>query len=744
MTKSRTSNRKRLVEPRKRCTNFSSKVSRPGGAINSLSTEVPWRHCEYSTMTSLTPCGRALPRIGDLNSIHLSEDMEDVARTVLHSGREVIPKLKTQFNMVITDLFEKELLSHFELQDPFAIFSEKVQANLVGSVSEGFGLPEYIHLEEGIPEEDGSMRLAIRDEADFNLEWSSLKLGASGSCSSAAELDGEVEFSSEFPGYAAIKLVKNEAITRWIDLSNVAMSCDGSEVEIFLHPSAVTDEFYMSLHLRSVLNNLLLSSIRESDVENECDRQNNHFEQEEIEGKSTDFDDTQLLKEEFTLHEFHKPCSEVRRSQKMLFIVNQGGPAVNVTVFLKEGAGTMLDMALCLSFPHWPTVVNDWITRYRPSGWPGLELVTSIVKEGCALVPVSPIRSQTGLEWRISFSLCEKKLAQSLSDYQKECFLIVKGIWRHFLKHPSKRGLQSYHLKTAMFWVCEEVPSTDWRRDKIGVGVLRVLQKLYCFLVNMSCPNYFIPENNLFQDFEEDVLMATLQRVSIAIASRQQIWYDNPSLLSTLEAENSRLHLNKLEDRAFREAIENVFCFCYDLALHEDPQKAEDLEKKLACNIKEALEKCSQAQRSSPSLITAFFVTFEAALLQQYWASSAIMRKYIGGRMPPRMITLKKPISWDLIITLCAWLDMFKFGVNLFVHFSNQEGLKDLVNQDQDTEEAEVDTECENADGLEAFSNHVLLNLTQAFMGNGELDLNMDVDDDCSEEQENIDEESDD
>ncbi|KAL9975097.1 hypothetical protein ACROYT_G012213 [Oculina patagonica] len=647
-------------------------------------------------MASSTPCGRAFPLIGDFTNIHLSEDMKDVINTELQSGREAIPKLESKFNLVITDLFETEILSLFELQDPYAIFSEKLKINLVGSVSEGFGLPEYIHLME----EESSMQVATRDEADFNLVWSSLKLGESGSCSSSDVLDGVVEFSSEFPGYAVIKLVNHEAVTRWIDLSNIAMNCDGSEVAVYLHPSAVTDEFYMSLHLRSVLSNLIMYSLGESDVENNDEKQNGDFKKAEFKEKYTSCSKKSL----------HKSHSEVTRS--------------------------------IVSTNYEESKAYNWISRHRQSGWPSLELISLITKEGCALVPVSPLRSRTGLEWRISFSSCERKLAQSLSDCQKGCYLTVKGIWRHFLKHPSKRGLQSYHLKTAMFWVCEEVSSNYWRSDKMGIGVLRILQKLYSFLVNMSCPNYFIPENNLFQDIDEDVLMATLQRVCIAIASRQQIWYDNPALLNTLEPENSRLHLNKLEDKAFREAIENAFCFCYDLALHEDPQQAENLEKKLAYNIKEALEKCSQAQESSRSLATAFFVTFETMLLQQYWTSSAIMRKYIGGRMPPRMIALKKPISWDLIITLCAWLDLFKFGFNLFVCFSNQEGIKYLVSQDQDTEGTEEDSDCESEDSLKDFSDHVLLNLTQAFMGNEELDLNMIVDDD-SEEQE-IDDESDD
>ena len=677
-------------------------------------------------MASRTPCGLAFSRVQG-SIIDLSEDMEDIIYSELQSGREAIPSLERKFTMVMKDLFQTELLSIFDLQDPYSIFSEKIKADLVGSVSEGFGFPEYIHWEEDI-----SCRVAIRNEADFNLVWSWLKLGDSQSCSSVSQLDGVVEFSSDFPGYAMIKLVKSEAITRWIDLSNTAMNCDGSKVEVYLHPSAVTDEFYMSLHLRSVLSNLIMNSLRESGDENACHKSNSNFDREESRDTPPYFNETQSLKEKLTLHKFDESDSKVARS---LFLVDQGGPAVNVTVFSREGGGTMLDMALCLSFPFWPTVANEWITRHRPSGWPSQELVSAIAKEGCALVPVCPLRSQTGLEWRTSFSLSERKLAQSLNDCQKGCFLIVKGIWRHYLKHPSKRGLQSYHLKTTLFWVCEEVPPDDWRRDNIGIGVLTILQKLYCFLVNMSCPQYFIPENNLFQDIEEDVLMSTLQRVTIAIVSRQQVWYDNPGLMSMLPPENSRMHLSKLEDKAFREAIENVYNFCYTLAQHENDLQAEDFEKMLAFNVKEALEKCLQSQGSWHHLITAFFAIFETALFQQYWASSAAMRGYIGGRMPPRLIALKRPIPWDLIIKLCAWLDMFKFGFKLFVQFANQENMKDLLNQEntEDSEGANEDSDCESTDSMEDFSDHVLLNLTQAFMENGEFELDMAVDDDSEE-----------
>ncbi|XP_022796328.1 uncharacterized protein LOC111334780 [Stylophora pistillata] len=688
----------------------------------------------YNTMVSRTQCGIALAPVGGLN-VSLSEDMKDVVYRELKSGREAIPRLERNFTMVMKDLFETELLSIFYLRDPYAIFSGKIKANLVGSVSEGFGLPEYIHWGE-----DSSSRVTVRDEADFNLVWGWLKLEEeSPSCSSTIQLDGLVEFSSYFPGYAMIKLVANEAITRWIDLSNIAINCDGSKVEVYLHPSAVTDEFYMSLHLRSVLSNLIVNSIGDSDVENaNCYKSDNNFEREGS-GESSHHDQTQFHnKLELSFHKFSESASESGRGQKTLFLVDEGGPAINVAVFSREGGGIMLDMALCLSLPSWPTVARGWISRHRPSGWPSQELVSAITSEGCSMVPVSPLRSQTGLEWRISFSLAEKKLAQSLNDCQKACYLIVKGIWRHYLKHPSKRGLQSYHLKTILFWACEELPPGEWRKDKIGIGVLWILQKLHCFLVRLSCPQYFIPENNLFQDIEGDVLMSTLQRVSIAILSRQQVWYNNPGLLTMLPPENSRMHLTKLEDQAFLEAIESVYNFCFTLALHKDEEQAEDFEKMMACNVKEALEKCLQSQRNWHHLIAVFFAIFEKAVFQQYWDSFAAMRRYLGGRIPPRLIALKKPIPLDLIIKLCAWLDMFKFSFKLFVNFVNEEGMKDLINQEnnEELESSEEDCDSESTEIMGDLSHHVLSNLTQAFMETGEFDLEMASDDESEVDEE--------
>ena len=88
----------------------------------------------------------------------------------------------------------------------------------------------------------------------------------------------------------------------------------------------------------------------------------------------------------------HKQRLRCQRSHSLPTNQIESSAAVNVSVFLRKGGGAMFDMALCLSFPYWPAVANDWIARHRPGGWLSRELVSS----GCALVPATPLRSLTG------------------------------------------------------------------------------------------------------------------------------------------------------------------------------------------------------------------------------------------------------------------------------------------------------------------------------------------------------------
>ena len=62
-----------------------------------------------------------------------------------------------------------------------------------------------------------------------------------------------------------------------------------------------------------------------------------------------------------------------------------------------------------------------------------------------------PLSLQKDVEWRLSFALAEIKLARSLREEQRLCYLAVKALYFMELKEP--KGLLSFHLKMILFWV---------------------------------------------------------------------------------------------------------------------------------------------------------------------------------------------------------------------------------------------------------------------------------------------------
>lgn len=678
------------------------------------------------------------------NAGDVSEDEKKIVKAELQDDKKKALQTESLFRRILIDLFETETFSLLKLQDPYDINITKLEPKMVGSISEGFGLVENLQLGE-----EDSDESVIRDEVDFNLVWKKLKILDPGHLKSikteekgaTSYFDAQVEFSSEFPGYAAIKLVSNDAMYRWVALSNVLINSDGSKVEVYLHPEAVSDEFFMQLRVQSILCTLVANLEMFVSDDNEGNQalltKYTRFKDKMSESliKEKPFSESdgnehqeQVMQEESVTTDINKNIKN-SLSPRILFILDQAGPAVSINMFDKrlKGGSFTFDMAPSLPLENWPSIANEWISRHRTSEWPGRALISSIVQEGCSLVPICPTQSQTGLEWRISFSSSERMLAQSLTELQKVCYLTVKAIWRHFLKHPKKKGLQSYHLKTTMFWVCEEFPSNEWASDNTARGVLRILQKLYTFLVNMCCPHYFVPSNNLFQDIEGGVLIDTLQRVTIAILSRRQVWYDNPGLFTALPPELSRLHFYDLEDKAFREGIGNIFRFCFDLMVEAEEESmntdSDPLVTKMICNIKATLEKCCRSQDSSIYFLAGFFMMFTDAIIQGYQASAYDMRRFLGSRISPRMLALRDPIPLDIFIKLSASLEMFKLAFKLFSQYviHNEEIDGNVAEDNRMTdEESGWDGSIDDED-RDLYPDEMIMNLIQALENDSDM-----------------------
>ena len=124
---------------------------------------------------------------------------------------------------------------------------------------------------------------------------------------------------------------------------------------------------------------------------------------------------------------------------------------------------------------------------------------------GIHVVPKAHALSlQKDVEWRLAFSLPEIKLARSLREEQRLCYLAVKALYFMELNEPA--GLKSYHLKMILFWVCEKTPSNVWTMNSLGRGFLVLLDELISCLREGSIPHYFVPELNLIELLKKEDL----------------------------------------------------------------------------------------------------------------------------------------------------------------------------------------------------------------------------------------------
>ena len=162
---------------------------------------------------------------------------------------------------------------------------------------------------------------------------------------------------------------------------------------------------------------------------------------------------------------------------------------------------TEFDFAVCLRNDIWPTNAQDCIRRLYQCEWPSLATTLEIVKDGVLFVPIGAKQSFfENTEWRMSFSLAEKRLIHAMNHTQFLCY----GLLKLFLKEAMdanvtvKGLLCSYFLKTAVFW---EIATSRSRwvsctlLSRFWNCLTRLLQWINC----AYCPNFFVPQNNMFE-----------------------------------------------------------------------------------------------------------------------------------------------------------------------------------------------------------------------------------------------------
>lgn len=163
--------------------------------------------------------------------------------------------------------------------------------------------------------------------------------------------------------------------------------------------------------------------------------------------------------------------------------------------------------------------MDNYLNRVENKSWPGIELATKIYKSDIFIISrLPPVHSNAERDFRLSFNLAEVMLVNSFPQTAKNVFIILKSYLKGAFKRAfgeNKNKLISYHLKTAMLWVCEQESLQFWEETEIATVIHIVMRYLQGCIITKRLSHYFI-ESNLFLDIEDseaEILSAVIERI---------------------------------------------------------------------------------------------------------------------------------------------------------------------------------------------------------------------------------------
>ena len=157
------------------------------------------------------------------------------------------------------------------------------------------------------------------------------------------------------------------------------------------------------------------------------------------------------------------------------------------------------DDAHCFVSDFWPPSASSWMDRCH--SWPPHHVVHDIIRSGCHFVAIGHKHgNHADNEWRISFSQAEQKIVYATNHTQ----FLIYGLLKIFVKEfnsglkEEEKTLCSYHMKTAFFWAIQQNTTFDWSPQNLLGGFWICFKLLLKWVYEGVCPNFFIPENNMF------------------------------------------------------------------------------------------------------------------------------------------------------------------------------------------------------------------------------------------------------
>ena len=203
---------------------------------------------------------------------------------------------------------------------------------------------------------------------------------------------------------------------------------------------------------------------------------------------------------------------------------NRTGPAFSSRL-PKDSHLAPTDIVIALNCVDYPKCAADFITRERKYNWPSATTLQACRNMGCIFVAKGhPKSDEQDLEWRMSLSRQERCLLCQFSSVQLKCLVMLKIIKKTILSHfIGEETLTSYHCKTCLLYVIENTPNEIWIPENLFACIDACLRQLLYWVESGFCPNYFIPDENMFEGrISEDLLPKLCSVLKILISSNSK------------------------------------------------------------------------------------------------------------------------------------------------------------------------------------------------------------------------------
>ena len=160
-----------------------------------------------------------------------------------------------------------------------------------------------------------------------------------------------------------------------------------------------------------------------------------------------------------------------------------------------------LDLVFSIKHPKWPDVASAWI--HRKPRFISDDIIQKAISEGCHLVQKPhPTSKNPHSEWRFSFSVAERILINNWTNKQMYVYHILRMVKNSITEiacgeDKEKTSLRTYHFKTMMLWISEEMSHTFWDQTSVKGLVDHILLRMIWQIRSKCFPHYFIEGNNL-------------------------------------------------------------------------------------------------------------------------------------------------------------------------------------------------------------------------------------------------------